>query len=193
MCIFTISPLDVLLEEFKARWQELLQINEQVSTWMTLYATAVLVSIGWIVAHRNENDLSALLKNNVSRSAILFVPVLSGVFFLAISLRGYEIHQTAQYIDEVLAPRISALTHLPFNDWDSWRRMHYVSGTAHKTAYILMNFIPAIVSIGGLIVYAIFVKPWREKISLHSVSFYLVALLTSLSVFTAIWLSISTK
>lgn len=183
--------LTTLLEEFKARWQEQMQVESEISTWMTLWATAILVGIGWLLINKRNLSLADIARDTLSRATILLVPVLSAVFFLGISLKGYEVHQIAGYIDNVLGQRISSITGFPFNDWDIWRRSHYAP-LAHGVAYSLLNLFPIAVSVGVLAVYAFYVRPWKDsKLSIHAVYFYVVMLVTITSMATAVWLTMS--
>ncbi len=41
------AALDVLLEDFKARWQELLNIESEINTWTITYLTALFLTVAW--------------------------------------------------------------------------------------------------------------------------------------------------
>jgi hypothetical protein len=46
--------VSLYVEDFKARWQELLNFENENSRWITLYVTALLLVISWILSNSGK-------------------------------------------------------------------------------------------------------------------------------------------
>lgn len=198
--------VSALLEDFRARWQELLNFESEVSTWSTLYYSAFILTIGWILG-RKRNEVDELFKTHtgIIPFLVLSVALINAVYILAIAFKGYRIQQNALYLYDIVGKRITRLTGEPFNTWDDWRREH-VSRTGSATYYsyyLLISAVPFLVS--GLILgaYRHYEKPWKGKwrekrnlyfyfVSLVNVTALILSLLLSLSVFSS-WREVRLK
>jgi hypothetical protein len=47
--------IDVLLEDFKARWQELLNIESEINTWAITYITALFLTVAWVLGQKSKD------------------------------------------------------------------------------------------------------------------------------------------
>jgi hypothetical protein len=188
--------VSALLEDFRARWQELLNYESEVSTWSTLYYTAFLLTIGWILG-RKRDEVDSLFRTHtgITPFLVLSIALINAVYILAIAFKGYRIQQNALYLYDVVGKRITRITGEPFNTWDDWRRDHLSrTGTGtYYSYYLLVSVLPFLVS--GLILgaYRHYEKPWkgkwREKRNFY---FYFVASINGLALILSLLLSLGT-
>jgi hypothetical protein len=140
--------LDVLLEDFKARWQELLNIQSEINTWAITYLTAMFLSIAWILGQKNQQIVTNLFKNQ--RILILSIAVVNAGYMVMLSAKDYRLQQDALYIYQEIAPRVSDISGERFNTWEEWRRQNTL--TWGRFIYNLLIILP-ILAISGFIIF----------------------------------------
>lgn len=74
------TAVSALLEDFRAQWQELLNFEDEVSTWSTLYYTAFFLILGWILG-RKRDDTEDLFRVHAGVTPVL---VLSAALINAV-------------------------------------------------------------------------------------------------------------
>jgi hypothetical protein len=78
-----------LLEDFKARWQELLNFENENNRWLTLYLTAIILSISWILDNSGElgkyKSIAEIFKGDNSY-LLLFLAVINTIYTLCESI-----------------------------------------------------------------------------------------------------------
>ena len=143
--------VSIYLEDFKARWQELLNFENENNRWITLYVTALLLVISWILSNSEKyRGLSGLYGEGDNAYFILAIAVINAVYTFAMAFKGYQIQQIAQYQYDYIAGNIWAAVGLPFNEWERYRREAF----AHKRGpesirtiyYVLISLLPTLVS-----------------------------------------------
>jgi hypothetical protein len=192
--------IGLYVEDFKARWQELLNFENENNRWTTLYVTALLLVIGWIL---NNSSKYGSLKNLYAESDnayfIIGIAIVNALYTLAMAFKGYQIQQIAQYQYEFLGDRIWQLSATPFNEWERYRREIFSARRGPeplRAAYfVLISSLPTIVSYTIIILYWAFewqrqahfhIHSWRSFRNWFSVAaFLLVNFILVLSVFTA--------
>jgi hypothetical protein len=191
----TNTAVSALLEDFKARWQELLNFESEVGTWSTLYYTAFLLTIGWVLGKkRREVDDLFKVHAGITPFLVLSVALINAVYILAIAFKSYRIHQNALYLNEVIGKRITQLIGQPFNTWDQWRHEHisYTGSGIYYSYYFLLSVLPLLVS--GLILgsYWHYERPWKQKHKWReprNLYFYFVVLINGAALVLSIILS----
>lgn len=177
--------VDVLLEDFKARWQELLNIESEINTWAITYLTAMFLSIAWILGQKNGQIIATLFKEQ--RILILSIAVVNASYMLMLSAKDYRLQQNALYIYEVLAPRISDISGESFNTWEEWRRQNTLSWG--RNLYNILITLPTVAISGFILIrYAINEQPLHEgqRLALRSIYWDGVVLFNLLALVVAI-------
>lgn len=190
--------IGLYVEDFKARWQELLNLENENNRWTTLYVTALLLVIGWVLSNSSKyGSLRILYAESDNAYFIMGIAVVNALYTLAMAFKGYQIQQIAQYQYEFLADRIWKLSATPFDEWERYRREAFSSRRGPeplRAAYfLLISSLPTIVSYTIIILYWAF--EWQRQTEFHhgqnfrnwfSVAvFLLVNIILLLSVYTA--------
>lgn len=146
--------INSLLQEYSSRWQEILAIESEVSTWSTIYLTGVLAAIAWTLGRDKGQTVKDALRLNRRQSPIylLTLALLNSIFILALAVKSYNIQEIALYIHENLAPRLRVLTGEPFDFWEEWRRIH-ASSSGRQIFYASSSLLPLVVSAALLRMY----------------------------------------
>ena len=190
--------IGLYVEDFKARWQELLNFENENNRWTTLYVTALLLVIGWILNNSSKyGSLRNLYAESDNAYFIMSIAVVNALYTLAMAFKGYQIQQIAQYQYEFLGERIWKISHTPFNEWERYRREIFSTRRGPeplRVAYFfLISSLPTIVSYTIIILYWGF--EWQRQAEFHGwqssrnwfsvAAFLLVNVTLMLSVFTA--------
>jgi uncharacterized membrane protein len=188
--------VDALLEDLKARWQELLNFENENSRWSTLYVTALILTISWLINNDHYGSIAELIKKRENAYFIVSLALINAIYTLAMALKGYQIQQIALYLYSEVGRNISSLIGRPFNDWERWRREEFQSrGRKRKPElvrmiyYPLIGLLPSAVSITILGLYAAYA--WNDKAwyGLRNIYFYIVTALVVATGVAAIWTS----
>jgi hypothetical protein len=136
----THAALEVLLEDFKARWQELLNIEGEINTWTITYLTALFLTVAWVLGQKSKETLTELFKER--QMLLLSVAVINASYMLILFSKDYRLQQDALYIYQVIAPRVSEISGELFNAWEEWRRQNTL--TWGRFVYNAILAVPAI-------------------------------------------------
>lgn len=139
-----------LLEDFKARWQELLNFENENSRWQTLYVTALMLVIGWVLSNSGEvgkyRTISEIFRGDNS-FFVLSLALVNAIYTLAMACKGYQIQEIAQYLYKNIGTVISRKTELHFNSWEEWRRDEKGRPLLIRVAYYpIVGLLPTAVS-----------------------------------------------
>jgi hypothetical protein len=189
----------VLIEDFKARWQELLNFENENNRWSTLYVTALLLVISWILNNGSKyNGLSELFQQNENSYFILSIALINAIYTLSMAIKGYQVQQIALYLYERIGSRVTELTGEPFNCWESYRRMRFQKEQKGKPEpvrriyYGLIGMLPTIVSATILFLY--YRYEWHRQADIHgwwSIRNW-TFMVVSIMVAASLWFAIST-
>lgn len=143
--------VNLYVEDFKARWQELLNFENENNRWITLYVTALLLVISWVLNNSSRyNGLEGLYSYGDNAYFIMSIAIVNAVYTFAMAFKGYQIQQLAQYQYKFLAGRIFELTEVPFNEWERFRREEFSNKRGpepiRKFYYAVISSLPTIVS-----------------------------------------------
>lgn len=143
--------VNLYVEDFKARWQELLNFENENSRWITLYVTALLLVISWILSNSGKyNGLQGLYREGDNAYFILSIAIINALYTFAMAFKGYQIQQIAQYQYGFLARKIWDTVQVPFNDWERYRREAFAKNRGPEPIrtvyYVLIGLLPTIVS-----------------------------------------------
>jgi hypothetical protein len=183
-----------LLEDFRSRWQELLNFESEVSRWFTLYVTAVIAVIGWFMGNTSfEGDVQRLLKGHdgLNSLLVLALALLNAVYVLALAFNGYRIQQIGQYLYGHVGVRVTELTKERFNVWEEWRRHSqddprvYGPERIRKVYFIAVGAIPILVSILLIGIYWWFEGWTQSLLSGHNLFSYIVVLTTAANAYVS--------
>lgn len=158
--------VNLYVEDFKARWQELLNFENENNRWITLYVTALLLVISWVLNNSGKYmGLDGLYSYSDNAYFIMSIAIVNAIYTFAMAFKGYQIQQIAQYQYKFLAGEIYDLTEVRFNDWERFRREEFASKRGpepvRKFYYAVISSLPTIVSytILGLYLY----YQWGEQ------------------------------
>lgn len=186
--------VSALLEDFKARWQELLNFEAENSRWSTLYVTALILSISWYVNNDHYVSLSDLFNRKENGYFIVSLALVNAVYTLAMAMKGYQIQQIGLYLYTEIGQKVTSLTHVPFNSWERWRREAFHSDErkgkpelVRMIYYPIIGALPAAVSLAILILYLVHAWNQRPWYNFRNLYFYVVSLLVVASAIAAIW------
>jgi uncharacterized membrane protein len=191
----TEQAAKALLEDFKGRWQELLNFESEVSRWFTLYLTAAIGIFGWVMGNRDFTSIQLLLKEHDGLNAILVISLalLNGVYVLILAFNGYRIQQIGQYLYSYVGLRLTKLTNEPFNVWEDWRRFLVSQPGAYgpewirKVYFTFVGLVPFAVSCLILGVYWWAEGATQSPFSGHNVYSYVVAAINVALLIVALW------
>lgn len=179
-----------LIEDFKARWQELLNFENENSRWQTLYVTALILVISWVLSNSGEGEkyrnISDIFIGDNSY-LLLALALINAVYTLAMAYKGYQIQEIAQYLYTNIGEKISEKTLIEFNSWERWRRDETGSPVYIRTIfYIIIGILPTAVSTTILGLY--FYHRYNSEQALHPINifFYFVSLFVFMSLITAL-------
>jgi hypothetical protein len=150
--------VDLLVEDFKGRWQELLSLQNENNRWTTLYVTALVIVIGWLINHNGQTGggLAELYARADNSYLILSIAVVNALYAFSMAYKGYQIQQIALYQHEVLVPRIRKFSS-DFNDWERFRRSNfgtfYGQDPIRLGYFILVKSLPLVVSYTIILLY----------------------------------------
>jgi hypothetical protein len=149
------------VEDFKARWQELLNFDNENNRFITLYVTALLVVISWILSNSEKYEgLSGLYGKGDNAYFIMSIAIINAIYTFSIAIKGYQIQQIAQYQHDFLAGKIWDEIKVPFIEWERYRRTKFAEATGpepvRKIYYVLISILPVIVSYAILLLYVIY-------------------------------------
>ncbi len=114
-----------LIEDFKARWQELLNFENENSRWQTLYVTALILVISWVLSNSGETGKYKNIReifNGDNSYLLLTLALINALYTLAMAYKGFQIQEIAQYLYENISTKISDRISVEFNSWERWRR-----------------------------------------------------------------------
>jgi hypothetical protein len=167
----TNTAVTVLLEDFKARWQELLNTGAEISNLSIAYYTGLVLTIGWVLGRKSKEGLRELFSSerSVETFLVLTLALVNAIYILGIAVRSYHIQQIGLYLYDVVDNRISALAGQPFNSWEDWRRTTFQSSArpgrpemVRTIYYTLLLVLPVGVSASILAMYGAWVNPWKK-------------------------------
>lgn len=152
--------VNLYVEDFKARWQELLNFENENNRWITLYVTALLLVISWVLNNSARyTGLAGLYSYGDNAYFVMSIAIVNAVYTFAMAFKGYQIQQIALYQYKLLAGGIFELTKVPFNEWERFRREFAKTKRGPEPIrmvyFALISSLPTIVSytILGLYVY----------------------------------------
>lgn len=148
----------IYLEDFKARWQELLNFENENNRWITLYVTALLLVISWILNNSEKyHGLPGLYGEGDNAYFIMSIAIINALYTFAMAFKGYQIQQIAQYQYDFIAGKIWDTVNVPFNEWERYRREVFARRRGPEPIrtiyYFLIGSLPTIVSYTILILY----------------------------------------
>jgi hypothetical protein len=162
--------INLLVEDFKGRWQELQSLQNENNRWTTLYVTALLVVIGWLINHNGQKggglgDLYALADNSY---LILSIAVVNALYAFSMAYKGYQIQQIALYQHEILVPRIRNFSP-DFDEWERYRKSKFATWHGQDPIrlgyFILVKSLPLVVSYTIILLY--YGYQWETEVGLH--------------------------
>lgn len=180
------AAVSALLEDFKARWQELLNFENENNRWSTLYITALILVVSWLLNNDRYQGLGDLFHRGENSYFIVSIALINAIYTLAMALKSYQIQQIALYLYSEVGARISALTRQPFNSWERWRREDF--HTAERKGkpqlilvfyYVTISTLPAAVSITILTLYGVYEWKQHRWYGGHNIYFYVVCLMVA--------------
>lgn len=143
--------VSVYLEDFKARWQELMNFENENNRWITLYVTALLLVISWILSNISKyNGLKGLYGEGDNAYFIMSIAIINALYTFSMAFKGYQIQQIAQYQYDFIAGKIWDAAQVPFNEWERYRREVFSKKRGPEPIrtiyYLLIGSLPTIVS-----------------------------------------------
>jgi hypothetical protein len=162
--------VSLYVEDFKARWQELLNFENENNRWITLYVTALLLVISWILNNGEKyKGLKGLYTEGDNAYFIMAIAIINALYTFSMAIKGYQIQQIAQYQYEFIAGKIWDISHVPFNDWERYRRVEFAKKRGpepiRKMYYVLIGSLPTIVSYVIIPLYWYF--DWGRQAGFH--------------------------
>jgi hypothetical protein len=152
----------LLVEDFKARWQELLSLQNENNRWTSLYVTALLLVIGWVINNNWQHDggFADLYARSNNSYLILTIAVVNALYAFSMAYKGYQIQQIALYQHEVLGRRIRDFAR-EFDQWERYRRRIFV--TWHGQDPIRLAYFALVKSLPLVVSYLIIVMYWSNQ------------------------------
>lgn len=179
-----------LIEDFKARWQELLNFENENSRWQTLYVTALILVVSWILSNSGETGRYKKISDIFSGDnsyLLLSLALINAVYTLAMAYKGYQIQEIAQYLYAKIGDNIFDRTSIEFNSWERWRRDEKGSPKFIRNIYyFIIGILPTAVSATILGLFYNYRYPVNDPNEWLNAFFYFVSLFVLLSLITAL-------
>jgi len=158
--------ITLYVEDFKARWQELLNFENENNRWITLYVTALLLVISWILSNGEKyHGLRGLYGEGDNAYFIMSIAVINALYTFALAFKGYQIQQISQYQYDYVGQKIWELLKVPFNEWERYRRESFATRRGPEPIraiyYALIGSLPTIVSYAILFLYVFY--EWQTQ------------------------------
>lgn len=162
--------VNLYVEDFKARWQELLNFENENNRWITLYVTALLLVISWVLNNSARYaGLDGLYSYGDNAYFIMSIAIVNAIYTFAMAFKGYQIQQIALYQYQFLGGRLFELTGVPFNEWERFRREEFGKKRGpewiRKFYFALISSLPTIVSYTILALYVFY--QWKYQAGLN--------------------------
>lgn len=190
------TAVTTLLEEYKARWQHLLNLDNEVNKWSASYVIALVVGISWILSSEKFKGLDELFsaRNYDNAYFILSLAVVNAAYMMSLAFKGYQIQQICYYLHTVIATDVIRLTGVTFNTWEVWRRSAVFcspkrigkSEWRRSIYYPIVTLMPFSVSVSILWMYITFAGKnlaWSDP---HNIYFYFIVAINLLAGFIAL-------
>jgi hypothetical protein len=190
------TAVTTLLEEYKARWQHLLNLDNEVNKWSASYVIALVVGVSWILSSEKFKGIDELFsaRNYDNAYFILSLAVVNAAYMLSLAFKGYQIQQICYYLHTVVAANVIRITGITFNTWEVWRRSAVFcspkrigkSEWRRSVYYPIVTLMPFAVSDSILWMYVNFAGKnlaWSDP---HNLYFYLVVAINLLAGFIAL-------
>jgi len=149
-----------LIEDFKARYQEVILLKSQNIRWQALYMTALTVLTGWTINYSDANKIDGFFIKDETACFVLLLVFINAIYIYSLALRGYEIQQLGLYLYSKIGENISNVVDSKFNDFEYWRKMEFNSperkGKLERIKsfyYFMISFLPIFVSLSILVVH----------------------------------------
>lgn len=142
--------VSTLIEDFKARWQELLNFENENSRWQTLYVSALILVVSWVLSNSGETGKYKSIREIFTGDnsyLLLSLALINAIYTLAMAYKGYQIQEIAQYLFKNTGNNISGKIPIEFNSWERWRRDEKGSPRFIRTFfYFTISILPTAVS-----------------------------------------------
>lgn len=180
------AALTVLIEDFKARWQHFLNLDNEVNRWTASYAIGLVVSISWILNSQRFDNLNDLFtaRNSNNSYFLLSLALVNALYILSLAFKGYQIQQICLYLCVQVGKEIEDITGAPFNSWEIWRRTYFNQPEQEgrvewrrRLYYPIVTFLPFVVSATLLGLYFKYVARQVGWFDVHNLYFYFVLLI----------------
>jgi|GEM_PF-3709404 len=183
--------MSVLLEDFKACWQELLNHETDNSRASTLYVTAVVAVIAWMLKEEHFSGFENIFKQREKAVAFISLALVNTLFTLSMAFKGYRIQQIGLYIYAEIRPRINDLVGQQSLWWDHWRRTEFSKSKGSPELitslyYMTVGALPATVTVLILGLYGHYYWKAAAWCSGENMYFYAVVLVVLVSLTLAI-------
>jgi hypothetical protein len=188
----------VLTEEFKTRWHQLIELDNDVNRWMSSYSIALVVGISWLLSSERIGDLRELFsqRNYHNSYFILSLALINAAYILALTFKGYQIQQLRFYIDRKICAPLNKLVRITANEWEKWHRTEFTKSPRRKGKpewrrvlyYPIITILPFGVSVSILWTYYEYASTDLGWLNPHNLYFYFVILIN----LVAVVLSVST-
>lgn len=177
------TAVTALLEEYKARWQQLLNLDSEVNKWTASYVIALVIGISWVLGSERIKGLDELFsaRNYDNTYFILSLALINAAYSLSLAFKGYQVQQISFYLHTVVGKDIVRLTGVPFNLWEVWRRASFcTAGRIGKSEwrravyYPIITLLPFAVSVSILWIYRRYAGTQLRWSDPHNIYFYCV-------------------
>ena len=185
-----------LLEEYKARWQHLLNLDNEVNKWSASYVIALVLGISWILNSDKIKGLDDLFstRNYDNSYFVLSLAVVNAAYMLSLAFKGYQIQQICYYLHTVVGEDVIRITGVSFNTWEVWRRSAVFcsprrigkSEWRRSVYYPIVTLMPFAVSFSILYMYVRFAGKYLTWLDFHNLYFYVVVAINLLAGFIAL-------
>lgn len=184
-----------LIEEYKARWQQFLNLDNEVNKWASSYVIAMVISIGWVLGNDKVKGIDTLFLAPNNCYFILSLAVVNASYSLSVAFKGYQAQQICYYLHDVVGKELIRITGIPFNSWEVWRRIKFCSPKRagksewrRSVYYPIITLLPFGVSFSILYMYVDFVGKNLSLLDPRNIYFVCAVAINLL----AAWIALST-
>lgn len=179
----------VLSEEYKIRWQQVLDLDGEVNRWTASYVIALVVGISWIMGSDRIGDLQQIYsgRNYNNCYFVLSLALINAAYILSLTFKGYQIQQLRLFLYKEICKPLNQLAHTKCKLWEMWHRMEFSERRKGKPEwrralyYPIVTLLPFAVSVSILGTYFYYAGSTLGLRDPHNIFFYAVIVITMIA------------
>ena len=107
----------ILLEDLKAHWQRLLNYESENNRWISIYISALVFGLGWLISNQNYHNFQELFGNEKNSYLLLSISLVNSIYTLSLAIRAYWIKSLEVFLQKKIGKEISGAAAVGLDIW----------------------------------------------------------------------------